>query len=105
MNTELFRNWKDYFQFVYFSGGLAVGWISGHLSLRKIRSALEKAENIIRSPKSNMDQKYHAACDAIDESCFYLGVVFEKYNRKQRTAPGWKEAKTKEENIEEVKKN
>lgn len=102
MNTELFRSWQDYFQFVYFSGGLAVGWVSGHLSLRKIRSTLEKAESVIRNPTIHMDRKYEVAVDAIDEGCFYLGVVFEKYNRKQRTTPGWK-GKAEEEQTEEVK--
>ena len=105
MNTDLFKAWHDFFQLVYFSGGLAIGWVSGHLSLRKIRSTLEKAEIIIRNPRNSMDKKYNAAVDAIDEGCFFLGVVFEKYNRKQGTAPGWKEELEvqEEEQLEEVK--
>lgn len=106
MNTDLFRAWHDFFQLVYFSGGLAVGWVSGHLSLRKIRSMLEKAESLIKNPTVPISKKYAAACDAIHESCFYLGVVFELYNKQQGTTPGWKEEleKQEEQKQEEVKR-
>ena len=90
METDLFQSWLSYFRLVYFACGLAVGWASGYWNIKRVRTALEKAENIIRNPKNNMDKKYNAACEAIEEGCFYLGVVFEKYNRKQGTTPGWK---------------
>jgi len=97
METDLFQSWHSYFRLVYFAGGLAIGWASGYMSLRKVKSALEKAENIIKNPKVHIDKKYQVACDAIHEGCFYLGVVFELYNREQGTTPRWKEKLEKEE--------
>ncbi len=107
MNTDLFEALHDFVQFAYLSIGLAVGWISGHLSLKKVRTTLEKAKNIIRNPTIHIDRKYEEAVGAIDESCFYLGVVFEEYNRRQRTTPSLKkELETeKEKALEEVKQD
>ena len=106
METDLFRGWHSYFRLFYFAGGLTVVWATGYMSLKQVRSALERAEIIIRNPKNSMDKKYNAACEAIEEGCFHLGVVFEKYNRKQGTTPGWKRnlEKEKELEIKEVKK-
>ncbi len=93
MNTDLFRAWADFFQLVYFSGGLAIGWTTGYISIRKVKNTLERAKRIIDNPRSVMDKKYSAAVDAVEESCFFLGVVFEKYNRKQGTGPKWEDVK------------
>lgn len=103
METDLFQSWQSYFRLVYFAGGLAVGWASGYLSLKKVRSMLERAENIIKNPAIHIDRKYEAACDAIHQGCFYLGVVFELYNQQQGTTPGWKENLEKEHIEKEVK--
>lgn len=104
MNTDLFKAWSDFFQFAYFGGGLVFGWVTGHLGIRKIRNTLERAKRIIDNPRVIMNKKYTAAVDAVEESCFFLGVVFEKYNREQGTGPKWKDVKKEvEKQSEEVK--
>jgi len=106
MNTDLFKAWADFFQLVYFSGGLAIGWVTGYITLRKVKTTLERAENIIKNPSYTIDKKYEVAVDAIRQGCFYLGVVFELYNIEQGTTPGWKEKdeEVTEKELEEVKK-
>lgn len=104
MNTDTFKNWADFLQLVYFSGGLAIGWMTGYISIRKVRNTLERAKRVIDNPRAVMDKKYEAACEAVHESCFFLGVVFEQYNRKQGTGPKWSKVKKEEKPSEEVKK-
>lgn len=84
-STELFNTWDDYFKVIYWGGGMLIGWIMGRMGFRRLKDVLEKAEHIIYRPDYEIDEKYAKVVELIHRACYYLGNIFEQFNRRQGT--------------------
>lgn len=84
-------------QFAVFIIGTLIGWFTGYMGIKHVKKILEKAERAIENPFIPIDKKYVEAVDAVHTSCDYLGIVMDRYNLKQGTAPYLKELKQKTE--------